>query len=146
MTDITDEDRRALATLDDALGFLMDNEREIVASALSAHRLAAEARGAERERALETEIKRINRIANDRQYFIDALVNMLGPNGLKVWKGWQARQIVRVHYSWGPEAASMTGEERAAAILEWDEAAKSGELIHDVDHLPARHADQGEGL
>ena len=35
---VNDDDRRALEAIDDALGFLMDDEREIVLSAFAAHR------------------------------------------------------------------------------------------------------------
>jgi len=74
----------------------------------------------------------------DRDYMICALVNMLGPNALSVWKAWQDKGVKRVHFSWGPDAAAMTGEERAAVILEMEEARKDAVLIDNVDeHLDA---------
>ena len=39
---VTQADRDALEAIDDALGFLMDNEREIVLAALARHRQQAE--------------------------------------------------------------------------------------------------------
>lgn len=39
---VTQADREALGAIDDALGFLMDNEREIVLAALARHRHQAE--------------------------------------------------------------------------------------------------------
>jgi hypothetical protein len=41
VTDITQSDREALERLDDALGFLTHDEREIVLEAFAAHRIAA---------------------------------------------------------------------------------------------------------
>lgn len=45
---VTDEDRIALEALDDALGFLTDNERPIVLDYLVRHRQAAYVAGLER--------------------------------------------------------------------------------------------------
>ena len=46
--EITDVDREMLEAMDDALGFLMDNERAIVLEALAAHRQAADRAGYDR--------------------------------------------------------------------------------------------------
>jgi len=39
--EVTQEDRDALERIDDALGFLMEDERELVLQAFAAHRIAA---------------------------------------------------------------------------------------------------------
>lgn len=67
------------------------------------------------------EIKRLSKIATDRRYEIEAMTNMLGPNGLAVVKSWRDRGVTRMHFDWGPSAAYMSGEERAAVILSIDE-------------------------
>ena len=88
------------------------------------------------------------RTVNDFKYQIGALVNMLGPNGRKVWEGWQTRGVLRVHYSWGPKAAKMTGEERAAEMLKLDDAIANGEAeeITGVDaHIAALGGEQHGG-
>ena len=74
---------------------------------------------------LLSERKRLLQLATDRQYFIEALVNMLGPIALKVWQMWQEKKVSRVHYSWGEKFYSMSGEERAAAILKVEEELKA---------------------
>jgi hypothetical protein len=66
------------------------------------------------------EIKRLRTLATDRSYKITALTNMLGPNGLAVVKNWDERGVTRIHFDWGPSAASLTGEERAAFILDME--------------------------
>ena len=89
----------------------------------------------ERIAELEADVVKFRRRSTDRQYMIEALVNMLGPTALKVWQGWQERGVQRVHYDWGPGAASLTGEERAAMVLEMDEALHAGrfEQVEDID-------------
>lgn len=85
---------------------------------------------------LEAENAKARRCATDRQYMVDALVQMLGPTGLQVWQRWQERGVQRVHAGWGPDAASMAGEERAQVLLEWETAPR--EPIDDVDAFLAR--------
>lgn len=74
---------------------------------------------------LTTENERLRRQTTDRQYMIDALVQFLGPIALQVWRGWQGKGVQRVHHSWGPGAAALSGEERAAHVLEWENAPKT---------------------
>lgn len=93
---------------------------------------------ATRTAELESEIASWRRTATNRQYMIEALVQMLGPTGLKVWQGWQEKGVQRVHHSWGPEARSLTGEQRAQAILDWDAAPK--QRIDNLDGHLARTA------
>lgn len=96
---------------------------------------------------LEKRHKETKRLCIDQAYMTGALVNMLGPNALKVWDQWRVRGVQRVHYDWQPAAKELSGEERAALVLEWDEAAKNAEPIEDFDgHLAAirRAAEQQE--
>lgn len=69
-------------------------------------------------KALEEERDKFKRMATDRQYMIEAIVPMLGPKGRDVWDGWQKSGVQRVHYTWGPEGAKTSGEERAQLHLE----------------------------
>lgn len=71
------------------------------------------------------------RTVNDKQYMIEALVSMLGPTALTVWRGWLKKGIQRVHYSWEPDAANLSGEDRAKIMLEWDNAPRT--LVSNVD-------------
>lgn len=87
----------------------------------------------DRIEALEANEKAQRRRATDAEYMVEALVNMLGPNALKVWQGWQGKGVQRVHFSWGPEAGQLSGEERAATILNWEEAAKNAVPIENMD-------------
>lgn len=49
---------------------------------------------------------------------MDALmVQFLGPVALKLYNYWKSSGLVSAHFSWGPEAHKMTGEERAALAL-----------------------------
>jgi hypothetical protein len=54
----------------------------------------------------------------DLSYKMYALVDMLGPKAREVWRGWVKRGVTRVHFSWGPDAGTLTGEERAQIILD----------------------------
>ena len=83
-------------------------------------------KGDEVERKLEErdqEIKRLNRIATDRRYMMDAYKAMLGPIALQVVKHWEDKGVTRQHTSWGPEAHKLTGEERAQILLDVQSAA-----------------------
>lgn len=91
--------------------------------------------------ALEAENARLLRTATDRRYMLEAYRAMLGPKGLEVVASWNASNVQRVHYDWTQDALTLTGEERAQIILDWEEARKSAVLIDDVDsHLSARSA------
>lgn len=59
----------------------------------------------------------LSRTVSDKQYMIDYLVDVLGPNAKKLWKSIQERNVTRTHVSWGPKAASLTGEQRAKMLL-----------------------------
>jgi len=75
------------------------------------------------------------RILHDREYMMGAMQQMLGPNGLKVVEGWRKKGVVRVHYSWAPDATDMTGEERAKVMLETDEIVANSTLIENFEEF-----------
>jgi hypothetical protein len=105
------------------------------ASELIAAREANEALMKERESLIATKREQIdaltkerdkaNRVATDRRYMLDAYWCMLGPNGLKVAQMWKDKGVLRQHTSWGPEASRLTGEERAAVLLDAEIAPKT---------------------
>ena len=104
--------------------------------AFARHRAAAAARIealSAQVAGLEDRATRLNRKVNDAEYMKAALVAMLGPNGIAVWQSWQRNRVERVHFDWGPEAHTLTGEERAAIMLEWEEAVKDAKPIEDID-------------
>lgn len=70
----------------------------------------------------EADVVRLRRMSTDQAYMLNAYRNMLGDNGMKVVKMWEDRRVTRVHFDWGPDAAKMTGEERAAFILDMEKA------------------------
>ena len=116
ITDAAVEARRIvsniLSDLDKAkIGY--DAVEEIV-SALTAALAAGRA-----EEARE-EIKRQMRRAADAEHLALAYRNMLGEKGLAVAKMWADNGVRRVHFSWGPDAGKLTGEERAQLILDWE--------------------------
>lgn len=74
---------------------------------------------------LKTEIETLKREKADLQYMNAALTTMLGPVALEVVKTWNERNVRRVHYSWGPEAHKLTGEERAQVMLDVEKAPRS---------------------
>lgn len=76
---------------------------------------------AEIERLREA-VNKERRRATDAEYFCVAYRNMLGPIGLKVAQMWEEKGVKRIHFSWAPAAAEMTGEERAQLILDWEYA------------------------
>lgn len=94
-----------------------------------AGRVEAEAKVAE----LEAQVKRLNRIATDRQYMLNAYRAMLGPNALKVAEAWDKKGVVRQHTYWGPEAHSLTGEERAQVLLDVDASISKEVSSIDID-------------
>lgn len=60
----------------------------------------------------------------DLKYMNHAIRELLGPKGLEVVKMWDDKRVMRVHTSWGPNAMTMSGEERAEMILEFELAPK----------------------
>lgn len=84
------------------------------AASFSDDLLRAEAALAEARKALEAEGRR----ATDAEYFNVAYRNMLGPIGRKVAEMWREKGVKRIHFDWGPDADSLTGEERARIILD----------------------------
>ena len=64
------------------------------------------------------EIERLRRIACDRAYMLQAYRNMLGPKALEVVAAWERKGVTRQHTSWGAEAHSLSGEERAQILLD----------------------------
>lgn len=80
---------------------------------------------------LKDENERLTRLATDRAYFMNAYRNMLGEAGLKVAEMWDAQGVKRVHSSWGTEAATLTGEQRAQCILDWENAPR--QLVKNID-------------
>lgn len=74
---------------------------------------------------LKKEVRRLNGIATDRRYMLDAVVMMLGPKGRQVWQMWQDSGLERIHISWGPDAAKLTGEEIAQFHLDLEAAPKT---------------------
>lgn len=67
---------------------------------------------------LNAEIKRLTRVAADRQYMMWAYASMLGPKGLEVVAAWDKKGVQRFHADWGPDAGKLTGEERAQVLLD----------------------------
>lgn len=90
---------------------LVGRVREFVARAEAAESRLAKA-AEERDEA--------RRLAADRSYMLDAYLNMLGENGLKVAEMWKANGVQRLHFEWGPKAWELTGEQRAEMILDID--------------------------
>ncbi|RJG46481.1 hypothetical protein D3Y55_21035 [Mesorhizobium sp. DCY119] len=90
-------------------------KQEIVARAILAERKrCAEANAAEVK-------KQVHRATN-AEYLMHAYRNMLGEKGRAVADMWDAKRVTRVHFSWGPDAHKLTGEERAQVILDLESA------------------------
>lgn len=85
----------------------------------------------ERIAELEAQVAKLRTLSTDRLYFMEAYRNMLGPNGLAVAKMWDDNRVKRVHFSWGWEASSMSGEERAQYILDLELAPRR--VIENID-------------
>jgi hypothetical protein len=83
---------------------------------------------------LEEANARLNRIATDRLYMIEAYRAMLGKTGMKVAKMWDAKRVQRVHFNWQTRGLALTGEKRAQVILDW-EAAPRTEMTSIDSHL-----------
>ncbi|KFL28177.1 hypothetical protein JP74_02920 [Devosia sp. 17-2-E-8] len=88
---------------------------------------------ASRIEALEAENARLLRTATDRRYMLEAYRAMLGPKALEVVASWNASNVQRVHYDWSQDALTLSGEERAQVILDWEEARKLAVLVENVD-------------
>lgn len=73
---------------------------------------------------LEAEVKRLRTLATDRRYMMDAYRAMLGPKGLAVVERWEKNGVTRQHTYWGPDAANLTGEERAQVLIDAESAAR----------------------
>lgn len=67
---------------------------------------------------MNAEIKRLTRVAADRQYMMWAYASMMGPKGLEVIAAWDKKGVQRFHADWGPDAGKLTGEERAQVLLD----------------------------
>ena len=79
---------------------------------------AARAILAEGNENTEVSSEDIKKELSDLRDKLEAYHSMLGPNGLKVAAMWQALQRLVLDDAWTPEGWAMTGEERAAFILE----------------------------
>lgn len=78
-----------------------------------------------RREALEEKLKQAQRRIADRDYMLNAYLAMLGPKGRAVAQMWRDKGVMRQHTSWGPEAASLSGEERAQVLLDVEAAPKT---------------------
>jgi hypothetical protein len=87
---------------------------------------------------LNRELTAANRRATDSRYMAEAYQNMLGPTGRRVAAMWAEKRVHRVHYDWGPKGVAMTGEERAQAILEMEDAMKTARAVEFVDSVLPR--------
>lgn len=98
--------------------------------------------------AAQAEVKRLNQIAVDRRYMMDAYKAMLGPIGLQVVKRWEEKGVTRQHTYWGPEAHLISGEDRAKALLDAESAAEHPLDFND-SNLPRENffaeTDRGDG-
>lgn len=106
-------------------------QQEAVIGALQAERVSLIETKREQIEALSVKVAEFNRLATDRQYLMWAYENMLMKKGLEVAKMWRNKNVKRVHFSWGPDADKLTGEERASLILEWENAPSS--VVKNVD-------------
>lgn len=97
---------------------------------------------AQRDEARD-EIKRLRRLATDRAYMIDAYRAILSETGEKVAAAWDEKGVRRIHFGWGPETWSMTGEERAKYILEIETAPKVE--IGDIDAILSETSESNSG-
>ena len=112
---VDDAVTREAITLNVATPFLVAvSERDQVIDALQA-----------RVAELEAEGRRIRSVATDRLYMMEAYRSMLGPKGLEVVAMWNRQGVTRQHTSWGPEAWTASGEDRAAWLLEIEAAPKT---------------------
>ena len=85
-------------------------------------------------------LRSLRRTTTDRQYMLEAVVQMLGPKGRQVWEMWQTSGVERVHTSWGPDAAKLSGEQIAELHLKLEAAPK--QLITNIDgHLETTRFD-----
>lgn len=78
-------------------------------------------------------VQNLRRRITDLGYMQGHLVQMLGPKALQVWRGWQAKGLVRLSVTWGPDAANLSGEELAQIHLDVEEAMKTAVPIDNID-------------
>jgi len=78
-------------------------------------------------------IRLFRRESTDRLYMIHALVSLLGPKALQVWRQWQGKSVQRIHHDWGPEAHNLDGEGRAQVLLDFEAASVNSTSIEDAD-------------
>jgi len=126
MSDVTiPEDPAVHAVIPlDVLNIAVDLCRDLALTTTPANvRPIARAILAERGAAKKT-LEDANRRATDHRYMVEAYWAMLGPTGRRVAEMWHEKGVKRVHHSWGPDAAAMTGEERAQFILDFEAAAR----------------------
>jgi hypothetical protein len=82
---------------------------------------------------LEEKLKRVNRIATDKEYMLHAYRSMLGPKALELVELWESKGVTRQHTFWGPDAHKLTGEERAQELLKVATALPSHTTFDDSD-------------
>jgi hypothetical protein len=78
-------------------------------------------------------VARYNTRITDQKYMINALYELLGPKAKEIADIWDRSGMVRVHHSWGPNAANLTGEERAQVLLDLENAPKTPKIQFDID-------------
>ena len=69
----------------------------------------------------ETRLREVHRARTDLEYKYTAIIDFLGPKATELIKRWEDTGVQRVHYSWGPDAHKLTGEERAEVALSWSD-------------------------
>lgn len=67
---------------------------------------------------LQLENKQLRKDLQAAKRMESLMTQFLGPEALKLFKYWKSGGLVSAHFSWGPEAHKMTGEERAKLALE----------------------------
>lgn len=81
---------------------------------------------------LEGYVEKQKRMMVGLQYkLMEEIKQFLGPNALKVLEKWQKEDVLYVRYSWGEGAHNLSGEERAAAVLAFDNVPKK--VITSID-------------
>lgn len=74
---------------------------------------------------LSDRLTKLQRMYNDQEYLLLAYHNMLGEKGVEVAQMWIDKKVTRVHFSWGPKAHKLSGEQRAQFILDLEKAPKT---------------------
>lgn len=70
---------------------------------------------------VEGALAKLNRKATDRLYMMHAYRSLVGPIALKLIERWEAKGVQRIHHDWGPDAATLTGEERAQILTDTED-------------------------